>query len=136
MFRIRGRDTKPELIVRSTLHRLGLRFRLHSAKLPGKPDIVLARWRTVVLVHGCFWHRHEACRYAYTPKSRLEFWMRKFDENKRRDVRNLEALVSCGWRVITVWECETSHRELLRRRLRGYFRRTVEKALHGGRSEE
>src|SRR5713101_6849934 len=97
MGRIKGRDTAPEIAVRSILHRLGLRFRLHSSSLPGKPDIVLRRWRTVMFVHGCFWHRHSACRLAYMPKSRVEFWNAKFDENSARDARTEKALTGAGW---------------------------------------
>ncbi|HEX7151427.1 MAG TPA: DNA mismatch endonuclease Vsr [Thermoanaerobaculia bacterium] len=113
MGRIRGRDTTPERIVRSALHRLGLRFRLHSGALPGRPDVVLPRWRTVVFVHGCFWHRHQGCRLAYTPKSRVEFWSGKFKDTVERDRRSTAKLEQCGWRVIVVWECETADREAL-----------------------
>src|SRR5688572_20880875 len=87
MSRIRGKDTRPERAVRSILHRLGYRFRLHCKSLPGRPDVVLARYRTVVLVHGCFWHRHSKCQYAFTPKSRSEFWSDKFAANVARDRR-------------------------------------------------
>ena len=106
MSRIRSKDTSPEIQVRSLLHRLGYRFRIHRNDLPGKPDIVLPRYRVVVLVHGCFWHRHPGCKFAYTPKSRVEFWKKKFAGNVKRDAMNLEALKTAGWRVITVWECE------------------------------
>ena len=111
MSRIRGRDTTPERLVRSHLHRAGLRFRLH-VRLPGKPDIVLPRWSAVVLVHGCFWHRHTGCRYAYTPKSNRSFWMRKFEANVIRDHTVRRQLRTMGWRVITVWECQLSPRVL------------------------
>ena len=107
MSRIRGRNTQPELAVRSALHRAGYRFRLHRKDLPGRPDIVLPKHRTVVFVHGCFWHRHPGCRFAYTPKSRVAFWQKKFDDNVARDRRNVRALRALGWRVITVWECQT-----------------------------
>ncbi len=106
MSRIRGRDTKPELLVRSLLHRLGYRFRLHRRHLPGTPDIVLPKYRTVIFVHGCFWHRHPGCRYAYTPKSRVEFWKTKFAANVDRDARTRRALEQAGWQVLVVWECE------------------------------
>ena len=106
MSRIRGKDTKPEIAVRSILHRMGYRFRLHRRDLPGKPDIVLPKHRTVVLVHGCFWHRHRGCKYAYTPKSRVQFWQKKFHENVERDRRNRKDLRKEGWKVIVVWECE------------------------------
>lgn len=106
MSRIRGKDTKPEIAVRSILHRLGYRFRLHRRDLPGNPDIVLPKHHTVILVHGCFWHRHKGCKYAYTPKSRVDFWKKKFTENVERDKRNRKALRQEGWKVIVVWECE------------------------------
>ena len=117
MSRIRSRDTSPERIVRSILHGLGFRFRLHGRKLPGRPDVVLPRHRTVVLVHGCFWHRHSRCRFAYTPKSNLPFWLQKFDENVARDRRAAKALRAEGWKVITVWECETANVDRLTRSL-------------------
>ena len=113
---IRGKNTKPELLVRSHLHRKGLRFRLH-ANLPGKPDLVFPKYRTAVFVHGCFWHRHQKCRYAYTPKSRKAFWQSKFAENVRRDRRTARALRGSGWKVITVWECWTEKSEELACRL-------------------
>lgn len=110
---IRGKDTKPERIVRSFLHRAGLRFRLH-AKLPGKPDLVLPKYRTVVLVHGCFWHRHEGCRYATTPASNSAFWQEKFAANFRRD-RKVEAeLEAAGWRVCVIWSCQLDDASLQR----------------------
>lgn len=105
MSRIRGRDTKPELFVRTGLHRQGLRFTLH-AKLPGRPDLVFPRFRTALFVHGCFWHRHPGCRYATTPAGNAEFWKRKFSENLDRDVRVQRELEKAGWKVVTVWECE------------------------------
>ena len=108
MSRIRGKDTCPEKQVRSALHRAGYRFRLHRKDLPGHPDIVLPKYRTVVFVHGCFWHRHKGCRFAYTPKSRTAFWNEKFQDNIKRDCRNARALRTLGWRVVTVWECEAA----------------------------
>ena len=118
MSRIRGRDTGPELIVRSALHRLGFRFRLHRKDLPGKPDIVLPKWRTVILVHGCFWHRHEGCPFSYAPKSRKDFWNRKFQKNIIRDQRVQRQLRAMGWRVIVVWECQTRNLVTLGTRLK------------------
>lgn len=103
---IRGRDTAPEVAVRSHLHRSGLRFRLHVGTLPGRPDIVLAKYRTVVFVHGCFWHRHAGCRFAYTPKTRRRFWLRKFSENVERDQAAIRSLRKDDWRVIVIWECQ------------------------------
>lgn len=107
MSRIKNKDTKPEIITRSMLHRMGYRFRLHRKDLPGKPDIVLPKYKTVILVHGCYWHRHKGCKYAYNPKSRIEFWQKKFKENIKRDNKQKRALNQLGWNVIVVWECET-----------------------------
>lgn len=106
MSRIKGRNTGPELRLRSLLHRAGFRFRLHAKDLPGKPDIFLPKYRTAIFVHGCFWHRHEGCRNATTPSTRAEFWQEKFDGNVERDRRNRAALETAGWTVITVWECD------------------------------
>jgi len=117
MSRIRPKDTGPELVVRSTLHSMGYRFRLHVKRLPGKPDIVLTKHRTVIFVHGCFWHRHEGCGYAYTPKSRQEFWAEKFRRNVERHQRVTEELRQLGWKVLVIWECEVSSAEALRPRL-------------------
>jgi len=117
MSRISGKNTSPERTVRSILHRLGYRFRLHSQSLPGKPDIVLPKYRTVILVNGCFWHRHNGCRYAYIPKTRKEFWSRKFSENIERDQRVSFALRMLGWQVLVIWECELLDIEQLRARL-------------------
>lgn len=108
---IRGKDTKPELLVRRHLHQKGLRFRLH-AKLPGKPDLVFPKHRTVVFVHGCFWHRHPNCQYTTTPKSNGEFWQDKFASNIKRDALAQEKLEALGWRVLVVWACQTSKEEL------------------------
>lgn len=103
---IRSRDTKPELAVRRYLHSRGLRFRVHGARLAGRPDVVLTRHRVVVFVHGCFWHRHPGCRLAYEPKSRIEFWSAKLRGNAIRDSRDQAQLRSLGWRVLVIWECE------------------------------
>ncbi len=117
MSRIKGRNTTPELVIRRIAHGLGFRFRLHRRDLPGSPDLVFPRYRTVVFVHGCFWHRHYGCRYAYHPKSRIQFWTKKFEENVARDERNEAALRSLGWRVLVIWECETKDQGLVRDRL-------------------
>ena len=106
-----------ELIVRSALHARGYRFRPHSPELPGRPDVVLPRHGTIVQVHGCFWHRHPGCRYAYTPKSNLEFWLAKFRPNVERDACALLELQELGWTVHTVWERETKQRPVPDRRL-------------------
>ena len=118
MSRIRGRDTKPELILRRGLHALGLRFRLHRKDLPGKPDLVFRRHRAVILVHGCFWHWH-CCPLFKWPATRSEFWREKIARNRERDQAALEGLRRAGWRVLVVWECS----------LRGPGRRSVEDVL-------
>ncbi len=107
MSRIRGKNTTPELVVRSFLFRQGFRFRLHVKTLPGHPDIVLPKYRTVIEVRGCFWHQHPGCKTATTPKSNIDFWQRKFHRNVERDRENETALAALGWKVIVVWECET-----------------------------
>lgn len=107
MSRIRSGNTRPEIIVRSVLHSMGYRFRLHRNDLPGKPDIVLPKYRTIIFVHGCFWHRHSGCKYTYTPKSRIEFWEKKFLRNIERDQEAREKLELMNWKVLIVWECET-----------------------------
>ena len=115
MSRIRGKDTKPEIIVRSMLHKMGYRFRLHRKDLPGTPDIVLPKYKTVIFVHGCFWHRHKGCKYAYTPKSRIKFWKDKFAETVKRDKQHLKQLKENGWEVFIVWECETKDMDKLKK---------------------
>jgi len=117
MSRIRGRDTGPELIVRSILHRMGFRFRLHRKDLPGNPDIVLPKYDTVIFVHGCFWHRHPRCKFAYIPKSRVEFWDKKFESNVGRDKQVQRQLRELGWNVIVIWECEARDIDDLSERL-------------------
>lgn len=103
---IRGHDTRPELAVRKALHAAGFRFRLHSRNLPGRPDVALTRHRCAVFVHGCFWHRHKGCKFAYTPKSNIEFWSSKFKANISRDKKVRAALRKAGWRVLVIWECK------------------------------
>lgn len=109
---IRSQGTKPELLVRSYLHRCGLRFRLHAKELPGKPDLLFPRYRAAVFVHGCFWHRHPGCRFTTTPGTNAQFWRQKFRENVRRDRRNIRKLTNNGWRVMILWECELNARRL------------------------
>ena len=121
MAAIRGKDSAPEVAVLRMLHGMGLRFRLHRKDLPGRPDSVLPKHRTVVFVHGYFWHRHESCHYTTTPKTRQEFWLAKFDANIARDRRNQAELERLGWQVLVVWECELSKSETLRDRIGDTF---------------
>lgn len=106
MAAIKGKDTKPEMIVRKYLFSRGLRFRIQVKKLPGRPDIVFPKYKTVVFVNGCFWHGHEGCRYFRLPKSNVEFWERKISHNRARDISDTAVLQIMGWRVIRIWECE------------------------------
>lgn len=121
MSRIRSRDTAPELAVRKVLYRIGYRYRLHSAIVPGKPDIVLTKFKSVIFVHGCFWHRHPGCKFAYTPKSREEFWTKKFEANVRRDEVVKKQLSESGWRNLIIWECETKSSDIIENLLRGFL---------------
>lgn len=105
MSRIKGRDTKPEMVLRSFLHAEGLRYRLHRKDLPGKPDLVFKQYGCVIFVHGCFWHRHVGCQFTTTPSSNKEFWSEKLSKNAERDKRQIADLIQAGWRVIVVWEC-------------------------------
>lgn len=124
MSRIRGRDTKPELVVRRLAHALGYRFRLHRKDLPGSPDLVFPSRRQAIFVHGCFWHRHSGCSKTTTPKTRADFWNKKFEANKERDARQHAELAAMGWDVLVVWECETKYLEFLAGRLREFLGRT------------
>ncbi len=111
MSRIRSTDTKPEVLVRSFLHKNGFRFRLHVKKLPGHPDIVLPKYKTVVEVRGCFWHRHPKCKLTTMPSSNTEFWKTKFQRNVERDKKHTKDLKKLGWHLIIVWECETTKKK-------------------------
>lgn len=117
MSRIKDKDTGPERTVRSLLHRMGYRFRLHQKNLQGRPDIVLPKYSAVVFVHGCFWHRHRGCKNCTTPTNNQNFWLEKLEGNASRDKRHAAALRQSGWRVLTVWECETERPETLGPRL-------------------
>jgi DNA mismatch endonuclease (patch repair protein) len=119
MSRIRAGDTGPELVVRRLLHAMGYRFRLHVRSLPGKPDIVLPKYGAVVLVHGCFWHRHRGCKNCTTPTNRREWWLQKLNANASRDKKHEKALRKLGWQVNVVWECETRDLEKLTTYLAG-----------------
>ncbi|WP_259243168.1 very short patch repair endonuclease [Pseudomonas sp. BIGb0381] len=102
---IRSSDTSPEMKIRRLLHRCGFRYRLHKRELPGRPDLVLSRYKVCIFVNGCFWHRHPGCKYSTTPRVHEEFWRKKFNQNIARDARNKEKLLASGWRVFELWEC-------------------------------
>jgi DNA mismatch endonuclease (patch repair protein) len=129
MSRVKGANTSPELTVRRLLHRMGFRFRLHSRRLPGTPDIVLRKHRTVIFVNGCFWHRHSGCRRASVPATNIERWRNKFARTVQRDAEALASLQSAGWRSLVVWECELRDLEALERRLSSYFNVQVERKI-------
>ena len=123
MARVKGKGSAAELRVRSLVHRMGYRFRLHGAKLPGKPDMVFAARRKLIFVHGCFWHRHPDpnCPLARLPKSRQVFWVPKLEGNRERDERNAAALERLGWRALTIWECQMRDEAILRNKIRTFF---------------
>ena len=112
MSAIKSKNTKPEITLRKLLHSMGYRFRLHRKDLPGSPDIVLPKYKTVIFVHGCFWHRHENCKYATTPKTRKEFWESKFKANVKRDKEIQEKIKNIGWQSVVVWECEIKNEKI------------------------
>ncbi len=119
MSRVRGRDTKPEMLVRRLTHGMGYRYRLHRLGLPGSPDLVFPSRMKVIFVHGCFWHQHldPGCKLARLPKSKLDFWGPKLETNRERDERNLVLLAELGWDVLVIWECQTKNREELQTRI-------------------
>ncbi len=121
MSKVRGKDTTPEMKVRRLLHRLGYRYRLHARKLPGRPDIVFAKRKKVIFVHGCFWHRHPGCPKASTPKSKTAYWLGKFERNVQRDTEVKDALESTGWKALVIWECETKNTEALQNLLTDFL---------------
>ena len=120
MSRIKGKDTKIEVMVRQYLFHYGFRFRKNDKRYPGKPDVILPKYKTAIFVHGCFWHRHEGCKLATTPKTRTEFWMDKFAKNVANDKKHYEELQKMGWNVIVIWECE----------LENDFEETMQKIMH------
>jgi DNA mismatch endonuclease, patch repair protein len=124
MSRVRGKNTNPEMRVRRVAHALGLRFRLHRRDLPGKPDLVFPKHRVALFVHGCFWHRHPGCRKATDPKSREEYWQAKFSDNVERDARVVEKLEKLGWRVGTIWECESKSEDVIAAQLSALINQT------------
>lgn len=130
MSRIRGGNIKPEIAVRSMLYHMGYRFRISDKILPGKPDIVLPKYRAVIFDHGCFWHRHRGCKYTYTPKSRSDFWEQKFEGNVMRDKNNLSLLKKAGWLPIVVWECEIKRNaDAMLGRVSGILQRCLKKLV-------
>lgn len=130
MAAIRGKDTKPEVKLRRLIHRLGYRFRLHEGKLPGRPDLVFPSRRAVILVHGCYWHRHPdpACALARLPKSRLDFWLPKLEGNRSRDLRVLDQLAQQGWRTLTIWECELGNMDAITGKVVGFLGAKLERS--------
>jgi DNA mismatch endonuclease, patch repair protein len=122
MSRVKNKDSKAEMRVRSLVHRMGLRYRLHNKNLPGKPDIVLVRHKKVILIHGCFWHQHGVCRPLSVPEHNSDFWRKKFADNVERDKWNVRKLKELGWKVLVVWECETKNPETLEAKLRRFLR--------------
>lgn len=123
MAKVRGRDTKPEMLVRRLVHGMGFRYRLHDRRLPGSPDLVFPARRKVIFVHGCFWHRHPetGCKLARMPKSRLDFWKPKLQGNRERDMRHQSELRGLGWRYLVVWECQMRHVEQLKNMLHAFL---------------
>ena len=121
MGRVRSKDTGPEMVVRRATHAMGFRYRLHSRMLPGQPDLVFASRRKVIFVHGCFWHGHGRCRNVRPPKSNKRYWGPKLEGNKKRDRKNRRALSRMGWRILVVWECQTSDAQVLSRRIRAFL---------------
>ena len=118
MSKIRSKNTKPEIAVRSKLHKAGYRFRLHVKGLPGKPDIVLPKYNTIIFINGCFWHRHKGCEYAYKPKTRVDFWNQKLNRNIKRQDEVIKELRDLEWKVLVIWECEVGNEKLIRDRFK------------------
>lgn len=123
MRQVKGRNTGPELTIRKILHGMGFRFRLHRNDLPGKPDVVLPRWKAVIFVNGCFWHQHAGCPRAARPRSNAAFWNRKLDRNVARDGENVRRLRAGGWRTMTLWECRITDTPAFRRKLDRFIRK-------------
>lgn len=122
MSNIKGKHTLPEIVARKSAHKLGLRFRLHRKELPGRPDMVFARWQTALFVNGCFWHHHQHCKKSALPKSNTQFWERKIEQNVKRDLRNYATLKEQGWKVVVLWQCEIKTVEQASVLLKRHFR--------------
>ena len=130
MSKVASKNTQQELFIRKLIHSMGYRFRLHRKDLSGKPDLVFPKYNKVIFVHGCFWHRHQGCKYAYTPKSRVDFWGQKFEGNVMRDKNNLSLLKKTGWLPIVVWECEIKHNaDAVLGRVSGILQRRLKKLV-------
>lgn len=121
MSRVRGTDTKPEMVVRRLVHSMGYRYRLHTKQLPGRPDLVFPKLSKIIFVHGCFWHRHKRCALARLPKSNLGFWIPKLNGNWERDLKNNKALRRRGWRIKVIWECQTANLQKLKRSIERFL---------------
>lgn len=121
---VRSKNTRPERVVRSLLHRRGFRFRLHNRELPGKPDVTLPRYRVALFVHGCFWHNHEACAAGRMPSSNVEYWQTKISRTKMRDREHAAGLAGMGWRVLTIWECELADEAQVTAKMEGFIKAT------------
>ena len=121
MSRISGKNTKPEILVRSLLHRMGYRFRLHEKNMPGKPDIVLPKHKKVIFVHGCFWHGHENCPRSKRPSTNVEFWNKKINGNIERDKKNIKSLERLGWETLIIWTCEIKNEDALKHKLTSFM---------------
>ena len=121
MSRISGKNTKPEIIVRSLLHRMGYRFRLHDKNMPGKPDIILPKHKKVIFVHGCFWHGHRDCPRSKRPSTNVEFWNKKIDGNIERDNKNIKSLENLGWKTLILWTCEIKNQDILKHKLNSFL---------------
>ena len=121
MSAIKSKNTKPEVEVRKLLHSMGFRFRLHKKDLPGSPDIVLAKYKSVIFVHGCFWHRHQRCKFASNPKTRVDFWNKKFNDNIERDIKVRKELENLEWNYLIIWECQIKNKTYLKEKLRTFL---------------
>lgn len=121
MSAIKSKNTKPEVEVRKLLHSMGFRFRLHKKDLPGSPDIVLPKYKTVIFVHGCFWHRHQRCKFASNPKTRVDFWNKKFKDNIERDIKVRKELENLEWNCLIIWECQIKNKTYLKEKLRTFL---------------